>query len=83
MNRKITLLGVLLILQSLTLLFAQSLQVTGKVLSKSDNLPLEGASVVVKGTTTGTVTDRWGNFSLNVPQRGSVIVVTYTGMVDE
>jgi TonB-linked SusC/RagA family outer membrane protein len=44
---------------------AQQRVVTGTVLD-SEGLPIAGASIVVKGTTTGTVTDADGTFSLNV-----------------
>lgn len=43
---------------------AQTTQVTGRVISMEDNTPVIGATVVVKGTTTGTVTDFDGAFSL-------------------
>lgn len=52
--------------------------VTGKV-SDGKGEPQVGASVVVKGTTTGTVTDIDGNFSLAVPKNASVIVVSMVG----
>ena len=42
--------------------------------------PLQGASVVVKGTTTGTMTDLKGNFTLNVPSPQSVLVISFTGL---
>jgi TonB-linked SusC/RagA family outer membrane protein len=55
--------------------------VTGKVTSRSgDALP--GATVTVKGTTTATVTDANGNFTINA-SRGSVLLVTYQGMTDQ
>jgi TonB-linked SusC/RagA family outer membrane protein len=38
-----------------------------------------GASVVVKGTTTGTITDIDGKFSLNVPKDAATLVVSFTG----
>jgi TonB-dependent starch-binding outer membrane protein SusC len=40
---------------------------------------LIGASVAAKGTTTGTVTDVNGKFSLNVPREANTLVVSYTG----
>lgn len=43
------------------------------------NEPLVGASVVVKGTTNGTVTNEFGQFSLLVPDKESVLVITYIG----
>ncbi|HRD82533.1 MAG TPA: carboxypeptidase-like regulatory domain-containing protein, partial [Saprospiraceae bacterium] len=41
--------------------------------------PLIGASLIVKGTTTGTITDVDGSFSLEVPGKSATIEVTYTG----
>lgn len=44
--------------------------------------PIAGASVVVKGTTTGTVTDMDGNFSITVP-KGKTIVVSFVGYANQ
>ena len=70
----------------LTLLFtmvcmvlqAQSLQVEGTVISKSDGEPIIGATVLEKGTTNGTITDFDGKFSLSVKQ-GAEITISYVG----
>ena len=43
---------------------AQISRVTGTVTSEEDGLPVVGASILVKGTTTGTVTDMDGKFTL-------------------
>lgn len=61
-----------------TYLWAQNLQVTGKVISKTSGTPLSGASVRVKGSDQGTVTDATGKFILNA-QRGKVLVISYLG----
>ena len=47
--------------------FAQNLRVQGRVLDELGE-GLIGAGVVIQGTTTGTITDMDGNFSLSVPQ---------------
>src|SRR4051812_35011710 len=60
--------------------YAQTLRITGKVTQKSDGQSLPGASVTVKGTTSGVVTDGNGNYSLNLPQAGGTIVVSFVGM---
>src|SRR4051794_2094825 len=44
---------------------AQNRRVTGKVVSGTDNQPLAGVSVQIKGTTTGTTTDNTGNYSIS------------------
>ena len=51
--------------------------VRGKVIS-DEGEPLIGASVYIKGTTTGTTTDLEGNFSLDLPP-DAVIVISYVG----
>ena len=61
-------------------LAAQGLKASGKVISGDDNEPIIGASVVVKGTSIGTVTDFEGNFSLEMPEGASEIVISYIGM---
>ncbi len=63
--------------------YAQSFQVTGKVTGKVSGEPLTGASVLIRGTSTGTTTDAQGNFNLTLPRRGSVITVSYTGMTNQ
>lgn len=57
---------------------AQSLQVEGTVISKSDGEPIIGATVLEKGTTNGTITDFDGKFSLSVKQ-GAEITISYVG----
>jgi TonB-linked SusC/RagA family outer membrane protein len=63
-----------------THVIAQALQVTGRVTNKTTGQSLSGASVMVKGTTTGTTTDANGNFSISVPNSNSVLVVGFAGM---
>ena len=53
-----------------TYLWAQTLQVTGKVVSKTSGSPLSGASVRIKGSDQGTVTDAQGKFSINQAPSG-------------
>ncbi|HEA21311.1 MAG TPA: TonB-dependent receptor [Pricia antarctica] len=54
-----------------------SAQITGIVLD-DEGAPLPGASVVVKGTTTGATTDFDGNFSINA-EVGDALMVSYIG----
>lgn len=58
--------------------WAQDRVVTGKVTSKEDGSALAGVNVVVKGTTSGTVTDASGAFSLTVPP-GAEITFSFIG----
>lgn len=56
-------------------------KIRGKIVD-TDNLPLIGVSVTVKGDSQGTVTDLDGNFDLSVP-RNAVIVVSYVGFTPQ
>jgi len=58
--------------------FAQEGTVRGMVFDAEDGSSLPGASVLVKGTTTGTTTDFDGKFSLTVDPN-TVLVVSYVG----
>ena len=58
---------------------AQTSKVTGKVVDENGE-PVIGASIIVKGTTVGTVTDFDGNFELEVPNNGKHLVISYIGM---
>jgi len=51
---------------------------TGKVIGSDDKLPIVGASIRIKGTNTGAVTDIDGNFTLSLSP-GNVLVVSYIG----
>ena len=61
-----------------TSLFAQK-TIAGKVTSGTNNQPVAGATVSVKGTNIATQTDAEGNFSLNAPNDRSTLVVTNVG----
>ena len=54
-------------------------QITGKVTSSDDGLPLPGTSVIIKGTTTGTTTDFDGNYELNNVDAEATLVFSYIG----
>lgn len=57
--------------------FAQS-AVSGKVTDESGE-PCVGANVLIKGTTTGTMTDLDGNYSLPHVKQGSILVFSSIG----
>jgi TonB-dependent SusC/RagA subfamily outer membrane receptor len=78
--RKLTFLFACLFMIGVGLVNAQSLTVKGKVISDEDGQPVIGASVLVKGTTTGTITGVDGSFSISVPAGNRTLVVSYIGM---
>ena len=58
--------------------YAQNVTMTGTVVD-TDNLPLIGVNVVIKGTSTGTTTDLDGKFTLT-GENGQTLVFSYIGM---
>ena len=62
-------------------IMAQAMVVTGQV-TDSNGEPIIGANVVVKGATTGTITDFDGNYSLDVPENATLIF-SYLGMASQ
>lgn len=73
--------GLALVLFSAASLLAQR-TITGKV-ADTGGEPLIGATVLVKGTQAGTVTDVDGNYSVSVPAEGKVLVFSYTGFATQ
>jgi TonB-linked SusC/RagA family outer membrane protein len=59
--------------------WGQEVSISGKVISEDDKQGLPGVSILVKGTLTGTVTDRDGNYKINVP-KGQTLVYSFLGM---
>jgi TonB-linked SusC/RagA family outer membrane protein len=62
---------------------AQTTRVTGTVISADDGEPVIGASIFVKGTTVGTVTNIDGEFQLDVPSSAKNLTISYLGMVTQ
>lgn len=59
--------------------FAQQKTITGNVTDQR-GMPLPGVAVLVKGTTTGAVTNEDGNFTLSVPVSAEVLQISFVGM---
>jgi TonB-linked SusC/RagA family outer membrane protein len=57
----------------------QEKNITGYV-KYADGDPIIGASVAVKGTTMGTITDIDGKFSLSIPANATTLIISYVGM---
>lgn len=57
--------------------------VTGKVTDYSNGEPLPGVNIVIEGSTTGTVSDMNGNYTLQVPSAESVLLFSYIGYETE
>jgi len=70
-------------LLGLQVLFAQTREITGTVTSGEDGAPIPGVSVIVKGTTLGTVTDMDGRYRLQVPVDAQNLVFSFVGMATQ
>ncbi len=57
----------------------QERKVFGKITDKKTGQPIIGASITVKGTLTGTTTDAYGEFSLQVPDNKAILAIRYVG----
>ncbi|MEO6315448.1 MAG: carboxypeptidase-like regulatory domain-containing protein [Chitinophagaceae bacterium] len=64
---------------SFTLFAQQEFTTSGKITDSASSLPLNGASVFCQNTTLGTITNSEGAFSLNLPNGGYDMIVSYTG----
>ena len=80
MKRKLTLMLAFLFVW-MGVAWSQGLTVKGVVTSEEDGLPIVGASVLVKGTSQGTITDVDGNFVISGVKAGSkTLIVSFVGM---
>jgi len=78
MKTKISLLaGIMIILSSFRVVPPRTIM--GKVTSKEDGSALPGVNVVLKGTTTGTVTDGQGSYLITAHDQGGVLVFSFVG----
>ncbi|MFQ5648928.1 MAG: SusC/RagA family TonB-linked outer membrane protein [bacterium] len=69
---------------SLSLVFGQALQISGRVTESLTGDGLPGANIAVKGTTLGTATDGNGNFTLSLPNLPqATLVVSFIGYITE
>ena len=79
LNLKMSLVSVLVALLLPVVAFAQNITIKGTV-SDANGDPIPGAYVAVRNTTTGTVTDIDGNYSLSVP-RNATLEFSFMGYV--
>jgi TonB-linked SusC/RagA family outer membrane protein len=63
--------------------FSQQRTITGQVMSETGNVPVSGASVVIKGTHKATTTSEDGKFSIGVPAGAVSLIVSSVGYVDK
>ncbi|MFT6867928.1 MAG: hypothetical protein ACJA08_002775, partial [Cyclobacteriaceae bacterium] len=71
--------GILSLLLGTLAVFGQA-QIDGRVVSSEDAEGLPGATVMIKGSAAGTITDFDGRFSLTAAQ-GEILIITYVGFI--
>lgn len=83
MKRRLTIGLSILLLQTLyTAVYSQEVTVNGTIISAQDGQPLPVASIQIKGTTIGTVSDLEGNYSIDAPGN-AVLVFSFIGYEDQ
>jgi TonB-linked SusC/RagA family outer membrane protein len=60
---------------------AQNKTITGKVINTETNVAIPGVSVVVKGTTVGTITNSEGFYNLEAPLNSETLIFSFLGMI--
>lgn len=70
------------VMASTTVVQQQTTRVKGKVVDQTGE-PIIGASVLLKGSTNGTITDIDGNFSLENVGSNAIITISYVGYVSQ
>ena len=80
MRKSLILFVTLLLGTFTTALWAQVKQITGTVIEQEIDQSLIGVNIVIKGTSTGTITDLDGNYKLNASPT-DVLIFSYIGMV--
>jgi TonB-dependent SusC/RagA subfamily outer membrane receptor len=79
--KKLFLLIVLFVFVSGYTLLAQTIVITGRVTSSTEGAgPIPGVTVVVKGTTIGSITDVNGKYSISAPANATTLIFSYIGM---
>ncbi len=79
MKNKLSVLTIL-VLGAIMIAFTQSRTITGKV-ADSSGQPLSGVSVTIKGSIAGTITDRQGNYKIEVSPTDKILQFSMVGFV--
>lgn len=79
MRKLLLLLGVVLFCVQLS---AQQRTLTGKV-TDANGVPVPNASVIIKGSTTGTTTKPDGTYSISIPATARILVISSIGLTDQ
>src|SRR5687768_4340728 len=82
MNNITMRLGFLLSLLILCFVAKGQHQVSGKITTLPGNEPAIGATIIIKGSNEGLITDISGVYSITVPDDNTILLIRYTGYED-
>ena len=74
-------LSILFFILGMHAVYAQDLQISGRVTSADDSTILAGVTIIARGTAIDAVSDHTGRFDLTVPPRVKSLVFSYPGMI--
>ncbi|MBL7858571.1 MAG: SusC/RagA family TonB-linked outer membrane protein [Cyclobacteriaceae bacterium] len=81
--RKNLLVSLLCFALTIVHVWAQERTLSGRVTASEDGTPLPGVNIVLKGTTSGTVTDSDGRYTVTVPADGGTLLFSFIGLVSQ
>ena len=73
----------LLLALGISTLMGQARTVTGTVTSAEDGSPVPGVSVMVEGTSFGTITSAIGEYSIDLSEGNEVLIFSFVGMASQ
>jgi hypothetical protein len=73
----------LILLLAFTTAFAQDRTVSGTVTGADDGTSLPGVNVLVKGTSSGAITDLDGKYKFSIPSEGGILMFSFIGLVPQ
>ena len=80
---KASFISVMLVMLTSGLISAQAIKVTGTVTDAKSGQPLPGVNIAVEGTSTGTITDIEGQYSITVSDPNATLVFSFVGYVTD
>ncbi len=83
LTKKKYILFLCLFMHTIATSFAQGLTVNGTVVEQASGEGMPGVAILVKGTSSGTVTDADGRFNLQVPGEDAVLVFSFIGYMSQ
>ena len=63
--------------------WAQGRTLSGKIVAKSDGNPLPGVNVIVKGSSTGSISNANGEYTINLPASTKTIIFSFIGYISQ